>query len=66
MILDHSDDNSADAYDVRLGSKADLGARLPNVCFHPSNGHRNRTSGIAKYGTRRMLADEATKQLDFR
>jgi hypothetical protein len=54
MILDHSDDNSADAYDVRFGSKADL---LPSNCdvrFIPASGHRvaqNATSAACQERT---------------
>ncbi len=35
MILDHSDDNSADAYDVRLESNSEVRARNWAIRFYP-------------------------------
>jgi hypothetical protein len=39
MILDHSDDNSADAYDVRAGSFASVWPDYGDFRSTPVNGH---------------------------
>jgi hypothetical protein len=39
MILDHSEDNSADAYDVRLGSIASVWLRGGHFRSSTNNGH---------------------------
>ena len=48
MILDHSEDNSADAYDVRLGSIASLWSAADYFRSSPVNGRRQGQWHVSK------------------
>ena len=57
MILDHSDDNSADAYDVRLGSW---------LCENAKTFNRDRRSYSSKTALVVQLASEFNLEVELK